>query len=83
MDALVEIDSVVLVKKQKFTNGHQTKHFFFYLSIQLKWADKFFGIILVYGLQAIDFTLLSLCSYTYNYKYHKRTYWRIFTLSLK
>lgn len=25
MDALVEIDSVVLEKKQKFTNGHQTK----------------------------------------------------------
>lgn len=25
MDALVENDSVVLDKKQKFTNGHQTK----------------------------------------------------------
>lgn len=25
MDALVEIDSVVLDKKQKFANGHQTK----------------------------------------------------------
>lgn len=29
MDALVENDSVVLEKKQKFTNGRQTKHFFF------------------------------------------------------
>lgn len=63
MGALVETDSVVLEKIQKFTNGHQTKT---YSAFSSNKPIKIWDYPDIYDLQVIDFTWLSLCSYTYN-----------------